>query len=185
MFLYRLKFNTFAVLLLSVAFIWFFYNCKHDLLSSEVNVFNIDPFDAVESVSIQVSFVTTFFSLLRCGLAFFAGEIPDVQNVFIAHGNIVSLLSITVILISDIFALIRFKVGWIYSVQGIRLAAMITLFLIFAVMMFYRSFGLKETKHLKVAKGRHEIGVFKLLRIFNYDETDCDCHLNDSVSVVL
>jgi hypothetical protein len=56
-----LKFNTVVVFLFTIVFIWFFFLSKHHPALSEFNVFNVDPFDAVGSIAIQVSFFSSLF----------------------------------------------------------------------------------------------------------------------------
>jgi hypothetical protein len=65
MLLKNYKLNTISVFFLSVFFTWFFFYCKHNLQLSEVNVFNVDPYDAVGSAAIQISVVAAAFSMLR------------------------------------------------------------------------------------------------------------------------
>lgn len=71
MLLNNIKFNTVAVFLWSLVFTWFFFHCKHDLQLSKVNVFNVDPYDAVGSIAVQISLLASLFSMMRLSLLSF------------------------------------------------------------------------------------------------------------------
>jgi hypothetical protein len=70
MLLNYIKLNTIVVFFWSVVFIWFFFFCKYNLQLSKVNVFNVDPYDAVGSAAIQISFVAAAFSMLHLSQSF-------------------------------------------------------------------------------------------------------------------
>jgi hypothetical protein len=146
----NIKINTVSVFLFSVVFIWFFFYCKHNSLLSEVNVFNFDPYDAVGSIAIQISFVAGFFSTLRIFAVTNIEVKPSYHLIMILRGNLVSLLSILVTMISDIIALVRFRKIWINSSSGIFLSAMVISFMLITVILILWTLKLDLAKNLKI-----------------------------------
>ena len=146
----NIKFNTLFVFFLSVVFIWLFFFCKHDPRLSEVNVFNVDPYDAVGSIAVQISFVAAFFSTLRIFAVTNIEIQPSYHLIMILRGNLVSLLSILVNMISDIIALVRFRKIWINSSSGIFLSAMVISFMLITVILILWTLKLDFAKNLKI-----------------------------------
>jgi hypothetical protein len=146
----NIKINTVSVFLFSVVFIWFFFYCKHNSLLSEVNVFNFDPYDAVGSIAIQISFVAAFFSTLRIFAVTNIEVKPSYHLIMILRGNLVSLLSILVTMISDIIALVRFRKIWINSSSGIFLSAMVISFMLITVILILWTLKPDLAKNLKI-----------------------------------
>lgn len=135
MLLNNIKFNTIAVFLWSIVFTWFFFHCKHDLQLSKVNVFNVDPYDAVGSIAIQISLLASLFSMMRLSLLLFTRVLPDFQIVMILHGNTVALISIIVTMISDIIALVRFSESWTKNPSGFILLILVISFLLITILI--------------------------------------------------
>jgi hypothetical protein len=125
--------------LLSVVFVWLFFYWKHDRQLSPVNVFNVDPYDAVGSIAIQISLIASCFSVLRLFLHY-TGEGTRYSNeILILRGNLLSQFSIIITMISNLIALTRFNMGWINSSPGVLLASMVISFLIITLLVVCRT----------------------------------------------
>jgi hypothetical protein len=146
----NIKINTVSVFLFSVVFIWLFFFCKHNPPLSEVNVFNVDPYDAVGSIAIQISFAAAFFSTLRIFAVTNIEVQPSYHLMMILRGNLVSLLSILVTMISEITALVRFRKIWINSSSGILLSSIIISFMVITVLMIFWTLKLDLAKKIKI-----------------------------------
>jgi hypothetical protein len=150
MLLNNIKFNTIAVFLWSIVFTWFFFHCKHDLQLSKVNVFNVDPYDAVGSIAIQISLLASLFSMIRLSLPSFTRVLPDFQVVMILRGNTVALISIIITMISNIIALIRFSESWTKNPSGFILLILVISFLLITVLIILWTLKLAVAKSIKV-----------------------------------
>lgn len=131
------KLNTIIVFLFSVAFTCFFFFSKHYYLFSKVNVFSADPYDGVGSIGIQVSFFAALLSIARILMIYFTGTISNTNLVMVIRGNLVSLLSIAVTLISDNIAMFRFLKEWTDNPAGYVLLFIIGFILILMVFLGY------------------------------------------------
>jgi hypothetical protein len=127
--------NTILTFSLSIIFIWFFFFCKHNGLVSKVNVFDNDPYDAVGSIGIQVSFIASILSLIRTGASFINGSLPNSQKILILRGNLISILSIEITMISNLISIFRFRDKWISNSSGIILLLLVLSFLFFSISM--------------------------------------------------
>jgi hypothetical protein len=150
MLLKNIKFNTLSVFIFSVVFIWFFFYCKHDPLLSEVNVFNVDPYDAFGSIAVQISFLAAFFSILRLIIANLTDIQQDYHLLIILRGNLVSLLSILVTMIADIIAMVRYMRIWTNSSSGIILFAIVISFMLLAVILIFWTLKLDLSKKIRI-----------------------------------
>lgn len=146
----NIKFNAIAVFLWSIVFTWFFFHCKHDLQLSKVNVFNVDPYDAVGSIAVQISLLASLFSMLRLSLILITKVSPDFQFLMILRGNIVALISIIVTMITDLIALIRFSESWIKNPSGLILLVLVVSFLLITILIICRTLKLAVAKSIKV-----------------------------------
>lgn len=131
------KSNTIVVFLFSIIFIWFFFFTKHSYSLSKVNVFGDDPYDAVGSIGIQVSFFAASLSMIRVFMSYFYETLPISQIVMILRGNIVSLLSIGVTIITDLIALFRFLENWRNDTMGLVILGLVGIVLILAIALVY------------------------------------------------
>jgi hypothetical protein len=127
--------NTMFTFLLSIIFIWFFFFCKHNGLLSKVNVFDNDPYDAVGSIGIQVSFLAAILSLIRIVGSFINGTLKNSQKILILRNNLISILSIEITMISNLISIFRFKDKWINNSTGIILVFFVISFLFFSILM--------------------------------------------------
>jgi hypothetical protein len=150
MLLKNIKFNTLSIFIFSVVFIWFFFYCKHDPLLSEVNVFNVDPYDAFGSIAVQISFLAAFFSILRLIIANLTDIQQDYHLLIILRGNLVSLLSILVSMIADIIAMVRYMRIWTNSSSGIILFAIVISFMLLAVILIFLTLTLDLSKKIRI-----------------------------------
>lgn len=133
------KSNTIITFLISIAFVWLFFYWKHDPQLSTVNMFNVDPYDAVGSIAIQVSLIASCISVLRLFL-YYTGEGIHYSNVIlILRGNLLSQFSIIIAMISNLIALTRFNSGWINSSSGVLLTGMVISFLIITILVVCRT----------------------------------------------
>jgi hypothetical protein len=150
MLLKNIKLNTFSVFLFSIVFIRLFFYFKHDPHLSEVNVFNVDPYDAFGSIAVQITFVAAFFSILRLSIANHTDIQQDYRLIMILRGNMVSLLSILVTMIADIIALVRYLGLWINSSSGIILLVMIISFTLMTVILIFWTLKLNIAKRIRI-----------------------------------
>ncbi|HLO27530.1 MAG TPA: hypothetical protein VK249_00250, partial [Anaerolineales bacterium] len=113
-----LKTLTVVVFFLTVFFIAFFDTSKNLSWLAIVNPFADDPYDAVGSFGIQLSFFAALLSLIRVFRPYRTEEIPPTQRLLILHGEIVALLSIMVTLAIDTVAMFRYPSMWLDSPSG-------------------------------------------------------------------
>jgi hypothetical protein len=144
------KFDTIITFLLSIAFVCVFFYWKHNPQMSKVNVFNVDPFDAVGSIAIQVSMFASGFSVLRFFLYVTEEGIQFSHVILILRGNVLSQFSIIITMISDLIALIRFIPVWINSSSGVLLVCMVILFLMIAIIILRRTLKFMAANNLKM-----------------------------------
>jgi len=109
---------SFVIFLLTIFFLAFFDNSKNIPLLAVVNPFAEDPYDAVGSFGIQLSFFAALLSLIRAFRPYTTKEIPSDQLLLILRGETVALLSIIVTLTADIVAMIRYLSMWMNSPGG-------------------------------------------------------------------
>lgn len=121
----RIKFSIVLVLALASLFFVFFDQSKHVPALAEVNVFNVDPYDAVGSFGIQMAMFTALVSALRGFRSYATHETLDQQKILILRSEITTILSMVVTLATDAIALIRFPSIWIRSHAGQVLAAIV------------------------------------------------------------
>ena len=107
-----------VVFLLSFFFLTFFDNSKHLPLLAAVNPFADDPYDAVGSFGVQLSFFTALLSLFRAFRPYATEEIRSRQQLLILRGETVVLLSILVTLTADLVAMLRYVSMWKNSPAG-------------------------------------------------------------------
>ncbi len=144
------KCDTIITFLLSIAFVWLFFYWKHNPQLLKVNVFNVDPFDAVGSIAIQLSVVASGFSILRLFLFFTDDGIHFSNLILILRGNVLSLFSIIITMISNLIAMIRFSPAWMNSSSGILLAGMVMLFLILTILVLSRVVNFMAANNLTI-----------------------------------
>lgn len=135
---YRL--NSAVVFLLSLFFFWFFFFCKHYYLFANVITFNDDPYDAVGSIGIQVSFFAASLSLIRTFVSYIKRKLAEDQIILILRGNLVALLSIEVTMISNLTSLVRYIDKWIKNSMGITLVILVFSFLLLTIIIHFWSF---------------------------------------------
>lgn len=116
---------SFAVFVLVIFFWAFFDNSKHIPFLAAVNPFADDPYDAVGSFGIQLSFFAALLSLIRAFRPYATKEIPSPQLLLILRGEAVALLSILVTLTADTIAMLRYSSMWKNSSAGWMLAGLI------------------------------------------------------------
>ncbi len=116
---------SFVVFLLTVFFLAFFDTSKNMPLLAVINPFADDPYDAVGSFGVQLSFFAALLSLIRALRPYATKEIPSNQLLLFLRGETVALLSITVTLIADIVAMIRYPWLWMNSPAGWILAGLV------------------------------------------------------------
>jgi hypothetical protein len=116
---------SFVIFLFTVFFLAFFDNSKHIPFLAAINPFADDPYDAVGSFGIQLSFFAAFLSLIRSFRPYITKEIPSNQQLLILRGEVVALLSVVVTLTADLVALLRYLSMWKNSSAGWILAGLI------------------------------------------------------------
>jgi hypothetical protein len=116
---------SFVIFLLTIFFLAFFDNSKNIPLLAVVNPFAEDPYDAVGSFGIQLSFFAALLSLIRAFRPYATKEIPSDQLSLILRGETVALLSIMVTLTADIVAMLRYLSMWMNSPGGRILAGLV------------------------------------------------------------
>ncbi len=130
-----LKLTSISVFLLSLLFTAFFFISKQGHIFSSFNPFAEDPFDAVGSFGIQLSLFAALLCILRSFRPYEEGEPPANQKVLLFRGLIISVLSASVTLYTDLIAMARYNSVWVRLSAGPLLAfilvAMILLTLIF------------------------------------------------------
>lgn len=112
------KVTTLLILFLAVLFIIFFFLTKQNSVFSILNPFTDDPYDAVGSFAIQLSFFTAIISLLRAFRPYNKGISQANQKVLLIRGLIISVLSVFITLITDIIAMLRYYSTWINLTGG-------------------------------------------------------------------
>jgi len=120
----RLKITSLLVFSLALLFLLFFDKSKHLTMLAEANPFAEDPYDAVGSFGIQLSFFVAVLSLLRAFRPYVTNEIPLNQLILILRGETVALLSILVTLAGDLVAMLRYTSLWTNSAAGWMLAGL-------------------------------------------------------------
>jgi hypothetical protein len=131
----QFKTLSFVILLLTIFFFAFFDNSKHIPVLALVNPFADDPYDAVGSFGIQLSFLAALLSLIRAFRPYTVKEIPPSQQLLILRGETVALLSIFVTLIADIIAMIRYPLMWMNSPAGWILAGLVGGLVLLTILM--------------------------------------------------
>lgn len=130
-----LKTISFAVFIFTIFFLAFFDNSKRIPSLTLVNPFADDPYDAVGSFGVQLSFFAALLSLVRAFRPYTTKEIPPHQELLILRGEAVALLSILVTLAADLVALLRYPTMWMNSFAGRVLAALVGGFLLWTVLV--------------------------------------------------
>lgn len=136
-----LKSISFAVFVFTIFFLAFFDTSKQIPALALVNPFAEDPYDAVGSFGVQLSFFAALLSLIRAFRPYATKEIPHQQELLILRGEAVALLSILVTLTADLVALLRYRTMWRNSFAGWILAALVGGLLLWTVLpglAFYR-----------------------------------------------
>ncbi len=134
------KLTSLVILLLSLLFIAFFFISKQNPIFKNVNPFADDPYDAVGSFTIQLSFLTAFICLLRAFRPYIKTTLENNQKILLLRGLIISILSVLITLITDVIAMIRYS-NWIHFPDGQLLAVIVigmTLFTTFAIWLVIR-----------------------------------------------
>ncbi|HLO15812.1 MAG TPA: hypothetical protein VK206_13350 [Anaerolineales bacterium] len=126
---------SFVLFLLTIFFLAFFDNSKHIPALALVNPFADDPYDAVGSFGIQLSFLAAWLSLIRAFRPYTVKEFPPTQQLLILRGETVVLLSIFVTLMADIIAMIRYPLMWMNSPAGWILAGLVSGLVLLTILM--------------------------------------------------
>ncbi len=116
---------SFVIFLLTIFFWAFFDTSKNIPLLAVINPFADDPYDAVGSFGVQLSFFAALLSLIRALRPYTTKEISSNQLLLFLRGETVALLSIIVTLIADIVAMIRYPWMWMNSPAGWILAGLV------------------------------------------------------------
>jgi hypothetical protein len=103
----KIKASTLMILGLSITFYLFFDFSKHAPALGAVNPFAEDPYDAVGSFGIQLTFVSVLLALIRTFRPYADGGMPPAQLLLVLRAKTVALLSILMTLVADIIGLVR------------------------------------------------------------------------------
>jgi hypothetical protein len=103
----RQKTTAVIVLGLSILFYIFFETCKHTPALGSTNPFAEDPYDAVGSFAIFLSFLSAIMMGLRTFRTYPNNEIPAGQRVLVLRAGAVAILSVVVTLAADAIGLGR------------------------------------------------------------------------------
>lgn len=127
--------TTFVVFALTVFFFAFFENSKNIPWLAAVNPFADDPYDAVGSFGIQLSFFAALLSLIRAFRPYPTKEIPPNQLVLILRAEAVTLISMIVTLMTDVVAMLRYPSIWRNSPAGWILAGLVSGFILLTTLI--------------------------------------------------
>ena len=119
------KLTSVAILTLAVAFVVFFFTCKHAPSLAGINPFAEDPYDAVGSAAIQLTIFTALLCLLRVFRPYATREPPASQRSLIVRGWTVSVLSVSITLVTDVVAMVKYSALWTRSSAGKSLALLV------------------------------------------------------------
>ena len=165
---------SFVVFLLVIFFLAFFDNSKHIPWLAAVNPFADDPYDAVGSFGIQLSFFVALLSLIRAFRPYGTKEIPSSQLFLILRGETVALLCVAVTLTSDIVALLRYLSMWKSSPAGWILAGIVgglSLLITSAGLLLYRvaaNSSVPVAKHSRIKAILFPVGLL-ILAVYPVD----------------
>ncbi len=154
------KLTSLLVLILSLLFITFFFTSKQNPIFININPFADDPYDAVGSFTIQLSFFAALICLLRAFRPYNKTTIQNNQRLLLLRGLIISILSMLITLITDMIAMIRYHLNWIHFYDGQLLAAIVigmTLFTLSAIWLIIR---ISEEKIIISSNGLKIIIIF-------------------------
>src|ERR1051325_6208544 len=133
-----------VVFVLAVFFFAFVDTSKHIPFLAIINPFADDPYDAVGSFGIQLSFFAAAISLFRAFRPYLAKEIPANQLLLILRGETVALLAIFVTVSADSVALLRYGAMWKSSPAGWILVGLISVLILLTIVVslqLYRIVG--------------------------------------------
>lgn len=123
-------------LVTSVLFFVFFSVSKQSPYFQNVNVFNVDPYDATGSFGIQLAFFCALLAVFRSFRPYKPGGIAAGSQIMILRACALSLFAVVITLFSDIVAMIRFSGIWDSSTNGWVLFTLTLVFML-AVSAFW------------------------------------------------
>ena len=121
---WRFKFNSLAVLALTLAFCWFFMFAKHDPLLAPIIPFGDDPYDAVGSFCMIVSPLLAALSLFRAYRPHGTRPPAALNGVFLARTQLSVPIGIQATLVADAIAMARHPTMWIGKPAAFELLAL-------------------------------------------------------------
>lgn len=113
------------VFFLSGVFIVFFFVSKQNPFFSNINPFAEDPYDAVGSFTIQLSFFASSLCLMRAFRSYDNCKSIANQNILLFRGLIISIVSVLITLFTDMIAIARYYSTWSNLFAGQLLALLI------------------------------------------------------------
>ena len=122
----RPKIHAVVTLLFAVLFYRFFMFTKHDPVVSPLVPFADDPYDAIGSFCMIVSFVLAFRSVFLAFRPYRAPTHSPLASLFLARTQISIPIGVLVSLVADVIALARHPGQWIHSPASARLLLLIS-----------------------------------------------------------
>lgn len=119
------KLTSVAILALAVLFVAFFFTSKHAVSLAGANPFAEDPYDAVGSTAIQLTMFTALLCLVRSFRPNATREPRASQKLLLLRGWTVSVLSISMTLVTDAVAMVKYSAAWTHSSGGKSLALLV------------------------------------------------------------
>jgi hypothetical protein len=118
------KIASIAALALALLFNRFFTLSKHAASLAAIIPFGDDPYDAVGSIAMIMSFLLAILSLFRAFMPARQVTAPEVRRVFLARSQASVALGVLVALASDAVAMARHHAMWFGKPAGIELVAL-------------------------------------------------------------
>ena len=149
----RFKINALASVALALMFYWFFMFTKHDPPLAAILPFGDDPYDAIGSFCMIVSFLLAALSLVRAFRPRGTIAPSELSRVFLARTQIAAALGVLVTLAADGIAMMRHTSQWIGKTHAGELlalmAGMATVSLAYLLLIRKSAQGLlsKATQH--------------------------------------
>lgn len=140
------KFTSMLIFLLSVLFIVSFFISKRNPIFSSFNPFGDDPYDAVGSFSIQLSFFTALLCLVRAFRPYNQRTFQSNQKILLIRGLIISILSVLITSFTDLLAMIRYHSIWIQLPEGQLLAFLVIGIVVLSILAIWLVTRLSEGK---------------------------------------
>ncbi|MGA7829358.1 MAG: hypothetical protein WCA21_00170 [Terracidiphilus sp.] len=134
---WKYRFNSLTVLVLALAFYWFFMFSKHDPSLAPIIPFGDDPYDAAGSFCLVASLLLAALSLFRAFRPYNAKPPAILSSVFLARTQIAVPIGIVATLVADTIALARHPNMWTGKPAEDELLALMIGLAVFSLAVLY------------------------------------------------